>query len=157
MPDNRPMLPDDAFRIRRDRTIAVLRQWGQSVGDCAKVAEVQENSHWWFVAIPRVARACRFELMIYNSQKHDLAIGAEVYEERPLEELDRLLSIAEAIAAGRASKRMKKSANTGALLAIETNVRLADGQVWRADRWLGGASVRGPTVHEDRWYLPYRR
>jgi hypothetical protein len=157
MQGNRAMLPDDVFRARLDRTVAGLRQWGQSISDCAKVAEVQESNHWWFVAIPHVTGACRFELILHHAQKYDLALGGEAYENRPVDELDRLLPLAEAVAAGRVLARHKTSANTGMPLAVETIVRLPDGEVWQADRWLRPLRLVGPTTLEDQWFLPYRR
>lgn len=157
MQDNRPLLPDDVFRTKLDRTIAALRQWGQGVSDCAKVAEVQEKSHWWFVAIPHAPGACRFELVVHHNQKHDIAINHEPYEDRGVEELDRLLPMAEAIAAGNVFRRFRRSANTGAHLAIETIVRLPGDQLWQADRWLVPGKPLGRTTLDDRWFLPYRR
>ena len=151
------MLPDDVFRTKLDRTIADLRAWGQSVSDCAKVADVQEKSHWWFVAIPHARGACRFELILHHRQSIDIAIGSETYEDRPVDELDRLLALAEAIAAGRVYRRLRKSANTGAELAIETLVRLPGDEIWQADRWLHSGKPLGPSTLEDRWFLPYRR
>ena len=157
MQDSRPLLPDDVFRTKLDRTIAALRQWGQEVADCAKVAEVQEQSHWWFVAIPHARGACRFELVLHHNQKHDIALDHEPYEDRHVGELELLLPIAQATAAGNVFRRFRKSANTGAHLAIETVVRLPDEKRWQADRWLVSGKPLGRTTLDDRWFLPYRR
>ncbi len=151
------MLPEDVFRTRLDRTIADLRRWGQGVSDCAKVAEVQEARHWWFVAIPHARGACRFELVLHHNQTFDIAFDHEPYENRPVEELDQLLSIAESTAAGRVFRRFRRSANTDTRLAIETIVRLPGDQRWHADRWLVPSKPLGPTTLDDRWFLPYRR
>ena len=87
----------------------------------------------------------------------DLAIGPESYENRTSDELDRLPAMAEAIAAGRVLTRTKASAMTRLMLAIETEIRLAEGQVWKAERWIVTGTRPGAMTREDRWYLPYRR
>jgi hypothetical protein len=151
------MLPDDVFRTKLDRTIAALRRWSGALADCARVEE-QEASRYWRLAVrPHAIGACPVEMILHHRQRCDLAIGNESYEDRAVEEFDLLLPLAEAIAAGRVLTRHKSSANTGAALAIETHVRLADGRTWQADRRLRPRAVPGRTILEDRWFLPYRR
>ena len=151
------MLPDDVFRTRFDRTIADLRQWSGALTDCARV-EAEDAARYWRLAVrPLAAGACPVELILHHRQRCDLAIGDESYEDRAVDEFDLLLPLVEAIAAGRVLTRLKTSANTGAALAIETHVKLAGGDVWRADRRLRPNTIPGPTILEDRWFLPYRR
>jgi hypothetical protein len=151
------MLPDDVFRTKFDHTVSDLRQWSGALTDCARVEEEDAARYWRIAVRPLAAGACPLELILHHRQRCDLAIGEESYEDRAVDEFDLLLPIAEAIAAGRVLARHKTSANTGAALAIETHVRLADGQVWQADRRLRPRSVPGRTILEDRWFLPYRR
>ena len=151
------MLPDDVFRTKLDRTIAGLRQWSGTLGDCAHV-EIEDAARYWRLAVrPLATGACPVELILHHRQRCDLAIGDESYEDRAVDEFDLLLPLTEAIAAGRVLTRHKKSANTGTALAIETHVRLPGGQVWQADRRLRPRTIPGPTILEDRWFLPYRR
>jgi hypothetical protein len=151
------MLPDDVFRTKFDRTIAGLRQWSGALSDCARIEEQDAARYWRLAVRPLAVGACPIELILHHRQRCDLAIGDESYEDRAVEEFDLLLPLAEAIAAGRVLTRHKSSANTGAALAIETHVRLADGQIWQADRRLRPRAVPGRTILEDRWFLPYRR
>ena len=106
---------------------------------------------------PLAAGACPVELILHHRQRCDLAIGEESYEDRDVAEFDLLLPLVEAIAIGRVLTRLKTSANTGTALAIETRVKLAGGEVWQADRRLRPSAIPGPTILEDRWFLPYRR
>ena len=151
------MLPDDVFRTKFDRTVESLRRWSGALGDCARVEEESAARYWRIAVRPLAAGACPLELILHHRQRCDLAIGDESDEDRAVDEFDLLLPLAEAITAGRVLTRHKTSANTGAALAIETHVRLADGQVWQADRRLRPRSVPGRTILEDRWFLPYRR
>ena len=151
------MLPDDVFRTKLDRTIAALRQWSGALTDCARLEEQDASRYWRLAVRPLAVGACPVEMILHHRQRCDLAIGDESYEDRPVEEFDLLLPLAESIAAGRVLTRHKSSANTGAALAIETHVRLADGQIWQADRRLRPRAVPGRTILEDRWFLPYRR
>ncbi len=151
------MLPDDAFRAKRDRTIAALQQWQRTLGDCARIEEEAAATFWRLAVSPFAAGACVFEVILHQRQTCDLAIGSESYEGRSGDELERLPAMAEAISAGRVLTRSKSSAVSGLMLAIETEVRLADGQSWKADRWLVSGIKPGAMLREDRWYLPYRR
>jgi hypothetical protein len=151
------MLPDDVFRTKLDRTVAGLRQWSSTLGDCARIEEEDAARFWRLAVRPLAIGACPVELILHHRQRCDLAIGDEAYEDRAVDEFDLLLPLAEAIAAGRVLTRHKTSANTGAALTIETRVKLADGQIWRADRRVRPGAIPGPTVLEDRWFLPYRR
>lgn len=151
------MLPDDVFSAKRDRTIAALQQWHRGITDCAHVEEEAAGNFWRLAITPFTASACPFEVILHQRQTCDLAIGPESYENRTSDELDRLPAMAEAIAAGRVLTRTKSSAVTGLTVAIETEIRLADGQVWRAERWIVMGTRSNALVREDRWYLPYRR
>jgi hypothetical protein len=151
------MLPDDVFRAKRDRTIAALQNWCQAIAECAHVEEQAATNFWRLAVVPFAAGACPFEMILHQRQTCDLAIGPESYENRPSDEFDRLPAMAEAIAAGRALTRTKASVMTGLKFAIETEIRLADGQVWKAERWIITGTRPGALVREDRWYLPYRR
>jgi hypothetical protein len=151
------MLPDDVFRAKRDRTIAALQQWHRALADCAHVDEESAATFWRLAITPYAAGTCPFEIVLHQRQTCDLAIGPESYENRGSDELDRLPAMAEAIAAGRVLTRTKSSAVTGLLLAIETEIRLADGPAWKAERWLVIGVKPGAMTRENQWYLPYRR
>jgi len=150
------MLPDDVFRAKRDRTIEALQKWRGALADCAHVEEEGAATFWRLAVSPFAAGACPFEVILHQRQACDLAIGPESYEKRSADEFDRLPAMADAIAAGHVLTRTKASTGTALLLAVETEVRLADGQVWKADRWLV-SGFKGAMLREDRWYLPYRR
>ncbi|MFN3745964.1 MAG: hypothetical protein ACK4TL_14785 [Hyphomicrobiaceae bacterium] len=151
------MLPDDAFRAKRDRTIGALRQWQRAIADCAHGEEEAGATYWRLTISPLADGACPFEVILHDRQTCDLAIGPESYEGRSSDELDRLPAMAEAIAAGRVLTRTRRSALTGLVLAIETELQLANGETWKAERWLVPGINAGAMVREDRWYLPYRR
>jgi hypothetical protein len=151
------MLPDDVFRARRDHTIAALQQWRRALADCAHGDEEAAATYWRLTISPFAVGACPFEVILHDRQTCDLAIGPESYENCTSEELDRLPAAAEAIAAGRVLTRTKTSALTGLVLAVQTEIRLANGEAWKADRWLVSGINPGAMVREDRWYLPYRR
>jgi hypothetical protein len=151
------MLPDDVFRAKLDRTIADLRRWSGALTDCARIDEEDAARYWRLAVRPLAIGACPVELILHHRQRCDVAIAEEAYEERAVAEFDLLLPLVEAIANGRVLTRVKKSANTGAALAVETQVRLAGGEVWQADRRLRPHTIPGPTILEDRWFLPYRR
>jgi hypothetical protein len=151
------MLPDDVFRAKRDHTIAALQQWQRAIAHCAHVEEQTAASFWRLAVTPLTVGACPLEVILHQRQTCDLAIGPESYENRTSDELDRLPAMAEAIAAGRVLTRTKSSAMTGLKLAIETEIRLADGQVWKAERWIVKGIRPGAMTRDDRWYLPYRR
>jgi hypothetical protein len=152
------MLPEDVFRARLDRTIAGLRQWRESHTDCARAEEQQTSDFWRLRIQPLAAGTCPVEMVLHQRQTCDLAIDGEYYEDRSADEIERLLPIVTAISTGQALKRLQKSANTGACLAIETVIRLPNGEVWKADRWLRPDIVAPRRlIREDRWFLPYRR
>jgi len=151
------MLPDDVFRAKLSRTIADLRQWSGALGDCAHIDEEDAARYWRLAVRPLAAGACPVELILHHRQRCDLAIAEESYEDRDVAEFDLLLPLVEAIGHGRVLTRLKKSANTGDALAVETHVRLAGGEIWQADRRLRPHTIPGPTILEDRWFLPYRR
>jgi hypothetical protein len=151
------MLPDDVFRAKRDTTIAALRQWHGSIADCADIEEETAGSFWRLTVSPFAVGACPFEVILHQRQTCDLAIGPESYEGRPGDQLDHLPAMADAISAGRVLTRTKASTTTGLLLAIETEIRLAEGHAWKAERWLVSGIKPGTMLRESRWYLPYRR
>ncbi len=151
------MLPDDVFRAKRDRTIAALQQWSRAIVDYAHVQEEAAASFWRLAVTPFSAGTCPFEVILHQRQTCDLAIGPESYENRTSDELDHLPSMAEAIAAGRVLTRSKASVMTGLVLAIETEIRFANGHVWKAERWIVMGTRPGAMTRDDRWYLPYRR
>jgi len=151
------MLPDDVFRAKRDQAIAALQAWHRTLGDCARIEEEAAATFWRLSVSPFTAGACPFEVILHQRQTCDLAIGPESYEGRSRDELDGLPAMAAAICSGRVLTRTKASATTGLALAIETEIRLADGQFWKAERWLVSGIRPRAMTRDDRWYLPYRR
>jgi hypothetical protein len=151
------MLPDDVFRTRRDATIAALQAWARALADCAHREEEAAGTYWRLAVVPFAIGACPFEVILHQRQSCDLAIGPESYEGRTSDELARLPALAEAIGAGRVLTRTKSSAMTGLVLAIETEARLTDGEVWTADRWLVSGVRPSAMLRDDKWYVPYRR
>jgi len=151
------MLSDDVFRVKIDATIAALKAWAGAHADCARSEEEAAGTYWRLAVVPFASGACPFEVILHQRQTCDLAIGPEIYEDRTSDEFDRLPAMAEAIAAGHVLTRTKSSATTGLMLAVETELRLAGGDVWTADRWLvSGVRPRG-MLRDDHWYVPYRR
>jgi len=152
-----PMLPDDVFRAKRDSTVAALQAWSRAHADCAHTEEEAAGAYWRLAVVPFASGACPLEVILHQRQTCDLAIGPETYEDRPSDEFDRLPALAEAIAAGRVLTRTKSSAMTGLVLAIETEVRPANVEIWKADRWLVTGVRRSAILRDDHWYVPYRR
>jgi hypothetical protein len=152
-----PMLPDDIFRAQRDRTIAALKEWQHALADCAHAEEEAAETYWRLAVVPFASGACPSEVILHQRQTCDLAVGPEIYEDRPSDEFVRLPGLAEAISAGRVLTRTKSSAMTGLVLAVETEARLAGGHVWTADRWLVSGVRPSAMLRDDHWYVPYRR
>jgi hypothetical protein len=151
------MLPNDVFRAKRDSTIAALQAWARALADCAHAEEEAAEAYWRLAVVPFARGACPFEVILHQRQTCDLAIGPEAYEDRTIDEFDRLPSLAEAISAGRVLTRTKSSATTGLVFAIETEVRLAGGDVWTANRSLVSDIRPSGMLRDDHWYVPYRR
>ena len=137
--------------------MGALRHWQRALAERAHGEEEAGATYWRLTVSPFADGACPFEVILHDRQTCDLAIGPESYEDRTSDEFDRLPAIAEAIAAGRVLTRTKRSALTGLMLAIETEIQLANGETWKADRWLVPGINADVMVREDRWYLPYRR
>ncbi len=154
------MLPDDVFRSRLQTTITALLYWAPSIADAARVQEHETADYFKIAVTPFVAAGCPFELILYASQKYDLAIAGETYEDRPMPSLELFLPFVEAIADGNVVHRQWVSRLTGLERSTETLVTLADGYLWRE---MGGHMGETPSLDDDgtelreRQFLPYRR
>lgn len=154
------MLSDDVFRSRLETTIASLRYWVPQIADAARIEESEGEGFWRISVTPKVFGACPFELMLRSSQHYDLVLGTETYEELPIESFDLFLPLAEAITAGRVVQRRTVSAATGAVVEVESIIRLADGRIWHERRVIeplaNAASDDGLEKHGAA-FLPYHR
>lgn len=151
------MLSDDVFRSRLQATIASLRYWVPTIADCARTLERETADFWRLAVTPAVEGACAFELMLHPSQRYDLAVAGETYEDRPVESLDLFLPLVEALVEGRVVQRRKTSLATGVTHDVETIVSLAPGKEWRDHRHRADTPADTDVVFDDRHFLPYRR
>jgi hypothetical protein len=154
------MLSDDVFRSRLETTIASLRYWVPQVADAARIEDSEIAGAWKLAVTPRTEGACAFELLLCESQKFDLMLAGETYEDRPIESLSLFLPLVEAISEGRVIQRRTSSVLTGILYEVESTVLLGDGALWRDHRCLApiSSAVPGDSLTETRHlFLPYRR
>jgi hypothetical protein len=154
------MLSDDAIRSRLQATVESLRYWVPTIADVADTSEREGLDGWTLVISPRVAGACPVQVTLHPAQRFDLVIAGESYEGRTAASFDLILPLLEAITEGRIVQRHWISTATGAVRAIETIVRLADGSVWRDGRTIEPVATiipREATERHDRHFVPYRR
>jgi hypothetical protein len=151
------MLSDDVFRSRLLATIESLRYFVPSVADVAQSEEQGDSSYWKLSILPNTDGACPVELILHSTQRYDVMIADEAYEDREIISLDHFLPLLEAISEGHVKERTYYSLATGAKLARTTFVRYRFG-VWQAGSGPDGIQVENESVRwEDRHYLPYRR
>jgi hypothetical protein len=152
------MLSDDVYRSRLLATIESLRYFVPSVADVAQSEEQSDTSYWKLSLTPHTAGACPIELILHSSQRYDVMIAAEAYEDREIASLDMFVPLVEAITAGRIVERSWFQLTTGAKTARETLVSMGNGKVWQDGSGLGSVRGHEDTVRcEDRHFLPYRR
>lgn len=152
------MLATDAYLAKLEQTIASLKAWTGFIADVAAI-EASDGANSWRLAIrPKAPQACPLELLLRRDQHYDIALGSEVYEDQPADDLDLFLGLVKAIAEGRVVTRTERSMATGATIAIETMVATGEGRRWVRRRQLPVAAVADPeqVICHDRHYTPYR-
>ncbi len=152
------MLSDDVYRSRLLATIESLRYFVPSVADVAHSEEESDTGYWKLSMVARTAGACPIELILHSTQRYDVMIGTETYEDREIASLDMFVPLIEAITAGRIVERTWYRVTTGSRIARETLVTLGTGKIWQDGSGL--SAVRGledALRWEDRHFLPYRR
>jgi hypothetical protein len=149
------MLPDDVFRDRLEQTLVEVEKSVAKMRDCAAIDVTASQHYWSVVALPFLAAACPFELIIKADQKFSLKVAAETFENRPVERFELFPRLVRAIEAGHVEKISKFDAMTDALVAIEMRVELEPGWDWLGERRLS------PPASSEEWrthrYLAYRR
>lgn len=154
------MISDDVFRSQLQSTIASLRYWVPLIKDAARVEESEADGAWRLTVAPATEGACPIELMLHASQRYDIELAGECYEDRPIERLGLFVPLIEAVTNGRIVRRYWTSPMTGGLRTIETIVTMADGSMWRASRQiepLASVMADEDLAATNHHYLPYRR
>jgi hypothetical protein len=154
------MFSDDVYRNELASIITELEGWASTHGDCADIAVAMTPAYWKLSAVPKMAGACPFELLLRADQKFDLQIAGEVYEDKPVDRFAFFPMLVRAIDAGAVDRISICSALTGALEAIETRVTLEDGWAWIGERRITPRTTRkadGATEQRCHRFLPYRR
>jgi hypothetical protein len=154
------MLPDDVFRERLEQTLIGLEKWAQETRNCAEIEIIASDRYWRMDVRPSFPGACPFELLINSSQTFDLSLDGEVYENRPIENFDLFLKIANSIAAGRVEQIETRNALTGIPIAIAMRVELTDGFDWIGFRTVLKRArhlLEQDEVRRAFRYLPYGR
>lgn len=153
------MVADDVYRSRLQATIAGLRYWVPTIADAARIEQTEGHDFWKMSVTPTVSAACPFELMLRADQHFDIVVAGEMFEDQSVASLELFLPLVDAIAAGRVIQRNTESVATGASLAVETRVSLADGSLWSRRRCLPGGELiaADDDAIRDRHFLPYRR
>lgn len=152
------MLSDDVFRSRLLATIESLRYFMPSVADVAQHEEHSAQGFWKLSVTPLTPGACPVELILHETQRYDVMIAGETYEDREIASLDVFVPLMEAITSGQLIERSWFSLQTGAQVARQTLITLPKGALWE-----GGArpaAFDGSDNNfrsEDRHFLPYRR
>jgi hypothetical protein len=153
------MLSDDVFKTQLRATVTGLEVWLVTLRSFVAIDVTGDEATWRVSVVPQVPEACPFELVLRMDQHFDMAIGAEIYEDQPIETLAAFQPLLSAIADGRVVTRLLSTAATATVVRVETIVSPADGSVWTRARSV--ASVRafasGDLVRHDRHYAPYAR
>ena len=153
------MTADDAFQRRLRDIAARFHDWSLPLVNHADFAVDDTDGYWRFAGTPRLATACPFEILIHPSNLVDYFICDQVYEERNLEPLERMLSLVKAIASGKIITRFWHSMNTAAVSRIDTIITLDDDTIWQ-DSNKTGPMTAPPVIraqYRDRHYMPYKR
>ena len=152
------MSDDDLSRLQV--VIASLRYWVPSIKDAARVVESEASGTWQIAVRPLFKEACPFVLKLSTGMSYAITLDGNAYPERPIESLDSLLPLVEAITDGHVVRRRWLSPNTGVAYQVETIVKLANGAIWRGllkDPNTGPGQDPEYGIQQDRHYLPYRR
>jgi hypothetical protein len=153
------MLSDDVYKTRFRATIASLESWLDSLGEVAAI-EISNDEATWRVAVkPFAVEACPFELVLRIDQCFDLAVGAETFEDQPVQSLDLLQPLLNAVASGRVVTRTWSTAATGTTVRVETIVGMPDEAQWTRTRQMTRHNNVEPDnlIKIDRHYTPYAR
>ncbi|MEQ1576779.1 MAG: hypothetical protein ABL894_03925 [Hyphomicrobium sp.] len=152
------MLSDDVFRSRLLATIESLRYFVPSVADVARSEENSSSGFWKVSMTPLTHGACPVELILHGTQRYDVMIGSETYEDREITSLELFVPLMEAISAGLVLERTWFSLSTGAKIGRETIVTLPKGSIWQDGSGMKGVCGQEDKLRrEDRHFLPYRR
>ena len=152
------MLSDDVFRSRLQAIVESLRYFVPSIADVARSEETSAVDFWKLSLAPHTSGACPVELILHGTQRYDVMIAGEAYEDREISSLELFVPLLEAITGGLVVERTWFSLATGATVARETMVTLAKGKLWQDGSGL--SAIRGHEEkfrRDDRHFLPYRR
>jgi hypothetical protein len=150
------MQPTDTFARVYDAAIVDLEAWAAAHRSVARIHCERSPSYWHVEVRPLAANACAAELILHRSQRCDLIVGAETYENQEIGDPRRWRHVLDAIVAGDVIVRRWVTTATAAVAKIETVVSLADGTEWRGERTLV-ALPDAATERRDQHVLPYQR
>ena len=152
------MLSDDVFRSRLMATIESIRYFVPSIADVAHCEEQSDSAYWKVAVAPRTPGACPVELILHSTQRYDIMVAGEAYEDRQIVSLDVFVPLIMAISEACVIERSWYSLGTGSRVARETLVTLPAGKKWTDSSGLSLiAGIEDTLRHEDRHFLPYRR
>jgi hypothetical protein len=154
------MYSDDVYRNHLGETIAALEDWARDNRDVATIETSSNAAYWKLSVMPHAAGACPIELLLRADQRFNVAIGGEVYEDKPVDKFDFFAMLVRAIARGNVERINVLNALTGALEAIETRVTLEDGWAWIGERRIasrGSHKIDSAQELRTRRFVPYRR
>lgn len=149
------MIPDDTFRAYLERTAAALKAWRGFVTDVATCSVTVEDRTIRVDLAPKTRQACPVELIVHPSQRYDIAVGSEVYEDQPMTGQEDFVPLLTAVTEGRVITRAELSALTERPISVETIITIQPGSEWRRLRRIADAEAQ--TIYCDHHYLPYRR
>lgn len=152
------MLSDDVFRSRLQATVESLRYFVPSVADVARSDETSAPGYWKLSLTPHTGGACPIELILHGSQRYDVMIGRETYEDREITSLELFVPLIDAVANGRVIERSWISLTTGLSVARETLISLTNSKSWQDGSGLNAVAGNEEKFRrDDRHFLPYRR
>lgn len=149
-------LPDDLFRAELSGALQGMAQWCETYERYCLIERRETADHWWLKADPLLPGACPFELVITANQRFSINVDGELFEDKPISDMDFFVAAANAIASGLADRAVVEGAMTGRKLVVETRIALGDGWNWIGERRLVKQS-REPVVRRVHVFLPYRR
>jgi hypothetical protein len=150
------MQPLDSFARAYDAAVANLDRWVDAQKDVARVEREQTATFWRARLTPTAYNAAPVELILHRSQRCDLSIGHETYENRPTGDPARWQNVLDAISEGHATVLHWRTCATNTLAKIETVVTLADGSTFHGERTILNARATDMDC-ETRTVLPWRR